>query len=137
LVDFLIHFHLDARSGMPTYMQLVNQVRRATRNGTLHSGDRLPTAREVVAALAINPNTVLKAYSQLESEGLVVSRPGLGTFIAQGIPAPLAPALQRQLRRGLDAWIRSAAAAGLDREGMLALINLAVEEKDKKGAHVA
>jgi GntR family transcriptional regulator len=63
LVDFLIHFHLDARSGMPTYMQLVNQVRRATRNGTLHSGDRLPTAREVVAALAINPNTVLKAYS--------------------------------------------------------------------------
>jgi GntR family transcriptional regulator len=137
LVDFLIHFHLDARSGMPTYMQLVNQVRRATRNGTLHSGDRLPTAREVVAALAINPNTVLKAYSQLESEGLVVSRPGLGTFIAQGIPAPLAPALQRQLRRGLDAWIRSAAAAGLDREGMLALINLAVDEKDKKGAHVA
>jgi GntR family transcriptional regulator len=122
---------------MPTYMQLVNQVRRATRNGTLHSGDRLPTAREVVTALAINPNTVLKAYSQLESEGLVVSRPGLGTFIAQGIPAPLAPALQRQLRRGLDAWIRSAAAAGLDREGMLALINLAVDEKDKKGAHVA
>jgi GntR family transcriptional regulator len=90
----------------------------------------LPTAREVVAALAINPNTVLKAYTQLESEGLVVSRPGLGTFIAQGIPAPLAPATQRQLRRGLDAWIRSAAAAGLDREGMLALINLAMDETE-------
>jgi GntR family transcriptional regulator len=126
----LLHFHLDARSGVPTYMQLVNQVRRATRNSTLHSGDRLPTAREVVAALAINPNTVLKAYTQLESEGLVVSRPGLGTFIAQGIPAPLAPATQRQLRRGLDAWIRSAAAAGLDREGMLALINLAMDETE-------
>jgi GntR family transcriptional regulator len=110
-------------------MQLVNQVRRATRNGTLHAGDRIPTAREVVAALAINPNTVLKAYTQLESEGLVVSRPGLGTFIAQGIPAPLAPALQRQLRRGLDSWMRSAEAAGLDREGMLALINLALDEK--------
>ena len=133
----MVHFHLDARSGMPTYMQLVNQVRRATRNGTLHAGDRLPTAREVVAALAINPNTVLKAYTQLESEGLVISRPGLGTFIAQGIPAPLAAAVQRQLRRGLDSWIRSAAAAGLDREGMLALINLAMDEKDKKGAHVA
>jgi GntR family transcriptional regulator len=115
-------------------MQIVNQVRRATRNGTLHAGDQLPTAREVVAALAINPNTVLKAYTQLESEGLVVSRPGLGTFIAQGIPAPLPPALRRQLRRGLDSWIRSAAAAGLDREGMLALINLAIDEKEE---HVA
>ena len=128
-------FHLDVSSGMPTYMQPVNQVRRATRNGTLRPGDRLPTAREVVAALAINPNTVLKAYTQLESQGLVISRPGLGTFIAQGIPAPLAPALQRQLRRGLDSWMRTAAAAGLDREGMLALINLAMDES--KSAHVA
>lgn len=129
-------FHLDARSGMPTYMQLVNQVRRATRNGSLHAGDRLPTAREVVAALTINPNTVLKAYTHLESEGLVISRPGLGTFIAQGIPAPLAPTLQRQLRRGLDLWIRHAVAVGLDREGMLALINLAIDEH-KKAADVA
>jgi GntR family transcriptional regulator len=121
---------------MPTYMQLVNQVRRATRNGTLRAGEQLPTAREVVAALTINPNTVLKAYTQLESEGLVISRPGLGTFIAQGIPPPLAPVLQRQLRRGLDSWIRNATAAGLDREGMLALINLALDE-NKKGAEVA
>ena len=129
-------FHLDVSSGMPTYMQLVNQVRRATRNGALRAGERLPTAREVVAALTINPNTVLKAYTQLENEGLVISRPGLGTFIAQGIPAPLSPVLQRQLRRGLETWIRNAAAAGLDREGMLALINLAIDE-NKKGADVA
>jgi GntR family transcriptional regulator len=129
-----LHFYLDTRSGVPTYMQLVNQVRRSVRNGILRSGDRLPTAREVVAALAINPNTVLKAYTQLESEGLVISRPGLGTFIAEDIPVPLAAAVQRQLRRGLDSWIRSAAAAGLDREGMLALINLAIDEQ---GTHVA
>jgi GntR family transcriptional regulator len=131
-----LFFRLDARSGMPTYMQLVKQVRHAIRNGTLHAGERLPTAREVVAALAINPNTVLKAYTQLESEGLVVSRPGLGTFIAHGIPEPLAPALQRQLRRGLKTWISGAVAAGLDREGMLALISLAIDEH-KKEAHVA
>ena len=130
----MVHFSLDTRSGVPTYMQLVNQVRRSVRNGILRSGDRLPTAREVVAALAINPNTVLKAYTQLESEGLVISRPGLGTFIAEDIPVPLAAAVQRQLRRGLDSWIRSAAAAGLDREGMLALINLAIDEQ---GTHVA
>lgn len=131
----MLHFHLDARSGMPTYMQLVNQVRRAVRNGTLRAGDRLPTAREVVSALAINPNTVLKAYTHLESEGMVVSRPGLGTFIAQGVPAPLAPAVQRQLRRGLDTWLRNAAVAGLDREGVLALVNLALE--DIQGAQTA
>src|SRR5438067_90283 len=116
---------------MPTYMQLVNQVRRAIRNGTVRAGERLPTAREVVAELTINPNTVLKAYTQLESEGLVMSRPGLGTFIAQDIPAPLPPALQRQLRRGLDSWIRNAVAAGLDRERMLALINLAIDENKR------
>ena len=124
-------FVLEPRSGMPTYMQLVNQVRRAIRNGTLRAGERLPTAREVVAALAINPNTVLKAYTQLESEGLVISRPGAGTFIAQDIAPPLAPTLQRQLRRGLDSWIRNAVAAGLDREGMFALINLAIDEREQ------
>lgn len=129
-------FHLDARSGVPTYMQLVHHVRRGTRNGTLRAGDRLPTAREVVAALAINPNTVLKAYAQLESEGLVTSRPGLGTFIAQGIPTPLAPALQRQLRRGLESWIRNATAAGLDRDGMLAFIALTLDESEK-GTNIA
>lgn len=124
----MIHFHLDARSGMPTYMQLVNQVRRAVRNGILRAGDRLPTAREMVAHLAINPNTVLKAYGYLESEGLVTSRPGLGTFITQGIHAQLAPTVQRQLRRGLEAWLRRAAEAGLDKEGTLALVNLAIDE---------
>jgi GntR family transcriptional regulator len=131
----LIHFHLDARSGMPTYMQLVNQVRRAARNGTLRAGDRLPTAREMVAKLAINPNTVLKAYGLLESEGLVTSRPGLGTYITQGVQAQLAPAAQRQLRRGLDAWLTRAAEAGLDQEGVLALVNLAIDES--RQAHVA
>jgi GntR family transcriptional regulator len=113
---------------MPTYMQLVNQVRRAVRNGILRAGDRLPTAREMVAHLAINPNTVLKAYGYLESEGLVTSRPGLGTFITQGIHAQLAPTVQRQLRRGLEAWLRRAAEAGLDKEGTLALVNLAIDE---------
>lgn len=124
----MIHFHLDARSGMPTYMQLVNQVRRAVRNGILRAGDRLPTAREMVAHLAINPNTVLKAYGYLESEGLVTSRPGLGTFITQGIHAQLAPTVQRQLRRSLEAWLRRAAEAGLDKEGTLALVHLAIDE---------
>lgn len=115
---------------MPTYVQLITQVRRAVRAGRLRQGDRLPTAREVVAALTINPNTVLKAYTQLEVEGLVSSRPGLGTFVAQGVPPPLPAEVQRRLRRGLEAWIRSATAAGLDREGILALINDSVESAE-------
>jgi len=116
-------------------MQLVNQVRRAVRNGVLRAGDRLPTAREMVAKLAINPNTVLKAYGLLEGEGLVTSRPGLGTFITQGVEAQLAPAVQRQLRRGLDAWLTRAAEAGLDQEGVMALVNLATDES--RQVHVA
>jgi GntR family transcriptional regulator len=82
----------------------------------------------MVARLAINPNTVLKAYGHLEVEGLVTSRPGLGTFITQGIQAQLEPAVQRQLRRGLDAWLKRAAEAGLDQEGILAIVNLAIDE---------
>ena len=62
----MIAFRLDARSGVPTYLQLVQQVKQAVRLGILHSGDQLPTVKEVVAMLAINPNTVLKAYRELD-----------------------------------------------------------------------
>ena len=85
-----IAFHLDPGSGIPTYLQLVQQVKHAVRYEMLRPGDRLPTAREVVEDLAINPNTVLKAYRDLESEGYVHSRPGAGTFVSKSAPAPLA-----------------------------------------------
>ena len=75
----MIEFELDQRSGLPTYLQLVQQVRHALRLGLLQPGDQLPTAKEVVAKLAINPNTVLKAYRELERDGLVAARPGQGT----------------------------------------------------------
>ena len=85
-----IRFRLDQASGVPTYLQLVQQTKHAVRYGMLRPGDRLPTAREVVLDLAINPNTVLKAYRELEREGFVYSRPGAGTFVADDAPAPLA-----------------------------------------------
>ena len=78
-------FVLDAQSGVPTYVQLIQQVKNGIRMGLLRPGDRLPTAKEVVGALAINPNTVLKAYRELEREGLVAPRPGAGTFIRKGL----------------------------------------------------
>src|SRR4051812_26090843 len=77
----VIEFHLDERSGVSPYLQLVRQVRQALRLGLLREGDQLPTVKDVVSRLAINPNTVLKAYRELEHEGLVSARPGVGTFV--------------------------------------------------------
>src|SRR6202453_5333106 len=98
----MIEFHLDARSGVSPYLQLVHQVRQALRLGLLDEGDQLPTVKQVVGRLAINPNTVLKAYRELEHEGLASARPGVGTFVTGSLGAeeiaaqgPLRPALQR------------------------------------------
>jgi GntR family transcriptional regulator len=124
----MIEFHLDPRSGVATYLQIVQQVKEALRLGTIDVGDQLPTVREVVADLAINPNTVAKAYRDLEREGLVVARQGRGTFVA----STLAPASLRhhdQLRAQLERWIDEAEAAGLDDESIRALISATLREK--------
>jgi DNA-binding transcriptional regulator YhcF (GntR family) len=108
----MIRFHLSARSNVPPYVQLVEQVRQALMTGVLRSGDRLPTVREVVDALAINPNTVLKAYRELEREGLVEGRQGIGTFVLRRPDGP-PPGAHALLARGLSAWIAKARNAGL------------------------
>jgi GntR family transcriptional regulator len=108
----VISFHLVARSNVPPYVQLVEQVRQALLNGTLRPGDRLPTVKEVVGSLAINPNTVLKAYRDLEREGLVEGRQGVGTFVLRRPDGP-SPTQQAALRRSLAAWIAKAQDAGL------------------------
>src|SRR3954451_16862887 len=81
----VIEFHLDSRSGVSPYQQLVQQVRQALRLGLLREGDQLPTVKDVVGRLAINPNTVLKAYRELEREGLVAPRPGVGNFVTRSL----------------------------------------------------
>jgi GntR family transcriptional regulator len=118
----VIAFRLDARSGVPTYLQLVQQVKQAVRLGILHSGDQLPTVKEVVAMLAINPNTVLKAYRELDQEGIAEGRRGQGTFISDSL-TQLEPDNVDALRESLDAWVRSARAAGLDEDAMKALFS--------------
>ena len=109
----MIEFHLDTRSGIAPYMQLIQQVRRAMRLGLLSTGDQLPTVKEVVAKVAINPNTVLKAYRELEHEGLVSPRPGLGTFVTQTLTDETVAA-HAPLRAQLQHWLATARAAGLD-----------------------
>nr|WTB29370.1 GntR family transcriptional regulator [Streptomyces sp. NBC_00830] len=122
-----IEFRLDPASGVPTYLQLVQQVEHALRLGFLQPGDRLPKVKEVVAGLAINPNTVLKAYRELEHKGLAVGRPGQGTFIERTLGGvPLRE--QQVLHRALTSWIRSADEAGLDEDGIVALFTSALHD---------
>jgi GntR family transcriptional regulator len=116
----VIDFHLDVRSGVSPYLQLVQQVQRALRLGLLSVGDQLPTVKEVVAKLAINPNTVLKAYRELEHLGLVTPRPGLGTFVTRSL-ADDSLAAHDALRDDLLAWLDKARLAGLDADSIEAL----------------
>ncbi len=123
----MIEFRLDSRTGVTTYLQLVQQVRHALRLGHLRPGDQLPTVREVVAKLAINPNTVLKAYRDLEREGLVAGRPGTGTFVRENVQ--IGPrAGQAALRSGLSRWMQRAREAGLDDTDLRALFEDALRQ---------
>jgi len=122
----MISFRVDGRSGVPPYLQLVQQVRQALRMGVLQVGDQLPTVREVVAAVAVNPNTVLKAYRELEREGLIEARAGQGTFV-RGLPAGPPPGTHSRLGRSLARWVREAREAGLDDEAMESLLRVTLQ----------
>jgi GntR family transcriptional regulator len=122
-----IAFRLEPGSGVPTYLQLVHQVEQALRLGHLTEGDRLPTVKETVSSLAINPNTVLKAYRELEHRALAEGKPGQGTFIC-GTLHRAGLAEQEALRLGLLGWLRSADEAGLDQDGMTALFSATMRD---------
>ena len=137
----MLEFHLDGRSGVAPYLQLVQQVKQALRLGLLQVGDQLPTVREVVERLVINPNTVLKAYRELERDGLVGSRPGQGTFVLRTL-AGTSLASHAALRRSLARWLRNARAEGLDEESILALFSATFREtqgqsEDGESEHLA
>lgn len=116
----MIVFRIDASSGVSPYRQLVHQVRQALLLGVLREGDQLPTVKEVVASVAINPNTVLKAYRELEFEGLAEGRPGVGTFVTRSL-ADSSLAAHAALRKDLSGWLAKARGAGLDDDSIAAL----------------
>ena len=116
----MITFCLDSTSGVSPYLQIVQQVRHALRLGLLREGDQLPTVKEVVGSLAINPNTVLKAYKELELRGLAAARPGIGTFVTATLSDGSLVA-HTALRQDLRRWIDKARRAGLDDESIEAL----------------
>ncbi|MGH9103079.1 MAG: GntR family transcriptional regulator [Acidimicrobiales bacterium] len=125
-----IEFRLDPSSGVPTYLQLVQQVEHALRLGYLKPGDQLPKVRDVVASLTINPNTVLKAYKELETKGLAAGRPGQGTFVQATLSQVTLPELGG-LRRSMLGWLATAEKAGLDEDGMVALFTSALRDFSK------
>jgi len=127
----MIEFRLDGHAGVMTYLQIVQQVRRALLVGRLLPGDQLPTVREVVAKLAINPNTVLKAYRQLEHEGVLVSRPGAGTFIRQDVRIAPRPG-QAALGAALARWMHRARREGLDDNDLRAVFDDVLRNEDNK-----
>src|SRR3954464_13512455 len=118
----MIEFHLDSRSGVPAYLQIVQQVRQAIRLGILRPDDQLPTVKEVVTSLTINPNTVLHAYRQLDNEGLVEGRRGIGTFVAADAAPPPRDEVE-DLRPALERWITRARAAGLEDDRIATLFS--------------
>jgi GntR family transcriptional regulator len=119
----VISFRLDGRSAVPPYLQIVQQVRQALRMGLIGVGDQLPSVREVVTATAVNPNTVLKAYRDLEREGLVAAAAGRGTFVTRRPDGP-PPGTHARLGRSLGRWVREAHAAGLDDESIESLLRV-------------
>lgn len=131
----MIAFHLDGRSGVAAYLQLVQQVKQALRLDQLRVGDQLPTVRAVVEQLVINPNTVLKAYRELEREGLIASRPGQGTFVVRTL-AGASLASHAALRRSLARWLKSAYEAGLDEESILALFTATFRDTQQEESEV-
>ncbi|MHB8320199.1 MAG: GntR family transcriptional regulator [Acidimicrobiales bacterium] len=119
-VEPLIRFRLDRHSGLPVYRQIVDQVRGALRLGILRRGDQLPTVREVVEQVAVNPNTVHRAYRELESQGLIEGQAGRGTFVRRSLPGT--PEYQVVLLRRLVGWFKAARDAGIDDEAIEAVV---------------
>src|SRR5215218_2799007 len=118
----MIELRIDGRSGLPAYLQIVQQVKHALRLGLLAPGDQMPTIRELVASLAINPNTVLKAYRELEMEGLVGGRPGQGTFVLEALPGASQVDLA-EMRMSLERWLTRAKELGMDEDSIVALFD--------------
>ena len=129
----MIEFRVDGSSGVAPYRQIVEQVRHGLRLGLLEVGDQLPTVKEVVAMVAINPNTVSKAYRELELEGLVEGRAGVGTFVTRSLAGP-SLAAHGELRRTLAQWLATARTAGLDDASISALFENTLHAARNDGA---
>jgi GntR family transcriptional regulator len=124
-------FRLDADSGVPVYRQLIDQVSGALASGTLAAGNQLPTVRQVAVDLTINPNTVMRAYRELEIRGILETQQGTGTFISRQKPKRPDADRQRQLTQLVSDFLARAGAAGFTVEELLEQINEPYADRPK------
>ena len=124
-------FRLDLRSGVPVYRQLIDQVLGAIAAGTLGPGDRLPTVRQVAVDLAINPNTVLRAYKELEIRGVLTTQQGTGTFISTNQPKPDELERQRRLNQMVGEVVARAGAEGYTLEELIEMLMALLAERPR------
>jgi GntR family transcriptional regulator len=115
-------FHVDTASRLPIYQQLVQQVREAVARGDLQPEDRLPSVRQLAEELVVNPNTIARAYTELERAGILISRPGLGIFVAQPRTELTREARHRRLTEALDHWLTEAVHLGYADDEVVRLV---------------
>ena len=125
-------FRLDLRTGVPVYRQLIDQVRAGIAAGSLNAGDQLPTVRQLAVDLAINPNTVLRAYRELEFGELLETQQGTGTFITQKKPKRDDVERERQLNRLVGEFLAQAGAAGFTAEELLEQLREVTSEQRRR-----
>jgi GntR family transcriptional regulator len=121
-------FHVNTASRLPIYQQLVNQIREAIARGELQPEERLPSVRQMSAELIVNPNTVARAYTELERAGMLVSRAGLGMFVAQPRTDLTKEVRQRRLSESLDRWLTEAVHLGFSAQEVVRLVTARVAE---------
>jgi len=112
-------FSLDLHTGVPVYRQLIDQVRAGISSGSLTAGDQLPTVRQLAVDLAINPNTVMRAYRELDLGGLLETHQGTGTFISDRKPEKKTAERERQLGQMANEFAARAGAAGFTLEEVI------------------
>src|SRR5437762_2232415 len=118
-----MHFQIDTGSRLPIYQQLAQQIREGIARGELQPEGGLPSVRQLSRELVVNPNTVARAYMELEREGLLVSQPGRGIFVAQPRYDLAQPARDRRLTEQIDRWLTEAVHLGFSAEQVLRLVS--------------
>jgi GntR family transcriptional regulator len=117
-----MNFSLDPANGAPIYRQIIQQIEYAVLSGRMRPGDRLPTIRSLAVDLRINPNTIAKAYNELEIRGLLITQVGNGTFISDKKPQGEEAARNSKIRETLDRFIREMEALGVSRKELAEMV---------------
>ncbi|MGI8650633.1 MAG: GntR family transcriptional regulator [Rubrobacter sp.] len=118
-----IFFEVDGKSGVPIYVQLAGQVRRSVEVGALQAGDKLPTVRALAGELSIAPNTIVKAYSELQRDGFIESRPGVGTVVASGVEEVSSEGRREALESRLREIVRDATSLGISQDDLWEMLD--------------